>query len=145
MGMSLNELQDFLSHTNSFTPRGFLATGGQFYGLRTDDQLLSALEYQSLMVAQRDGIPVTLPSIARIIDAEENAQHGGWFNGKRAVILPIFKDPNANAICIIKELHRMLPSLRSWLPSGVHLEVVIDRTQTIHEALHNLQWTMALT
>ncbi|ALJ56717.1 Multidrug resistance protein MdtC [Candidatus Xiphinematobacter sp. Idaho Grape] len=145
MGMGLNELQDFLSHTNSFTPQGFLATGGQFYGLRTNDQLPNALEYRSLVIDQRNEIPVMLSSVARIIDAEENKQHGGWLNGKRAVILPIFKDPNANAICIIKELHRMLPSLRSWLPSGVHLDVVIDRTQTIHESLHNLQWTLALT
>jgi len=145
MGVSLNELQGSLSHTNSCIPRGFLETSGQFYGLHTDAQLLNTSEYQSLVIAKRNGTPITLPSIARITDAEENAQHGGWFNGKRAVILPIFKDPHANAICIIEELYRMLPSLRSWLPPGIHLDVVIDRTQTIREALYNLQYTLALT
>ncbi|QQY08624.1 MAG: efflux RND transporter permease subunit [Candidatus Xiphinematobacter sp.] len=145
MGVSLNELQDFLAHSNSLIPRGFMSAGNQFYRLHTDDQLSNALEYQSLVIAKGNGTPVTLSSIARITKAEENAQHGGWFNGKRAVILPIFKDPSANAICIIEEIHKMLPALRSWLPSGVHLEIVIDRTQTIRESIYNLQWTLALT
>lgn len=145
MGISLNELQNFLAYTNSFDSQGTLASSSLCYRLHTSGQILNASGYQSLAITQKNGTPIMLPSIANIIDETENTQHGGWFNGKRAVILPIFKEPDANAIRLIEEINRVLPSLRSCLPLGVYLDLVIDRTQNIRASLRDLQWSLALT
>lgn len=145
MGMSLDDLQGFLQNTNHFAPRGVLEANGRSYALHTNDQLLDAAGYQFLVISQKNGIPIPLSSIARVVNGTENTLQGGWFNGKRAVILPIFKQPDANVINIVREIRKILPSLQAWLPPGVHLEVVADRTQTIRTSVHDVQFTLLLT
>ncbi|PWU11439.1 MAG: acriflavine resistance protein B [Verrucomicrobia bacterium] len=145
LGMSLDDLKSFLLNTNHFAPRGFIEANGHSYVLHTNGQLLDASEYQHLVIAQKNGIPIPLSSIANVINGTENTLQGGWFNGRRAVILIIFKQPDANVIQVIQEIRKALPSLRTWIPPAVHLEIAVDRTETIHASVRDIQFTLLLS
>lgn len=144
MGMSLDDLKDFLLSTNYFAPRGSLEVRDRSYTLHTNDQLFEASGYPFLVISQKHGIPIPLSSVAHVVDGTENTLQGGWLHGKRAVILPILKQPDGNAIGIVRDIQKVLPSLRSWLPPGVHLDVVGDRMQTIRASVYDVQFTLFL-
>jgi len=146
LGMSLNDVQSFLVNANHYAPLGTIEGKGRAFNIRANDQLMDADDYQSLVIAQTtNGIPIPISSVARIINGTENTLQGGWINGKRAVILPVFKDPDANVIKIAAEIQRIMPQLRSWLPPGVHLIIASDRTQTIRASVNDVQFTLMLT
>ena len=145
IGLGMNDLQLFLTGANHFAPKGFIETADRSYGLRVNDQLLDADDYQNLVIAQRNGVPIPLSFVAKVMNATENRYQGGWFDGQRAVIMPVFKQSDANVIEIVDEINRILPLLRSWLPPGVHLDVVSDRTQTIRASVNDVQTTLIIT
>jgi hydrophobe/amphiphile efflux-1 (HAE1) family protein len=146
LGMGLDDLQEFLVGVNTLAPKGVISGNGRDYSLRVNDQLLDAADYGRLVISQTtNGVPITISSVAKVEAGTENTLSGGWFNGKRAVILPVFKTPDANVLSVTGEISRLLPVLRSWLPPGVHLEVVADRTQTIRASVNDVQSTLLLT
>jgi len=146
LGMSTIDLQQFLTNANHFAPLGSLEGSNRSYGIRVNNQLMDAADYQSLVIAQTtNGIPIKLSSVARVVNGTENTLQGGWFNGERAVIMPVFKQPDANVIQIVENIQKILPQLRAWLPPGVHLSVVSDRTQTIRASVNDVQFTLVLT
>ena len=145
LGMSLNDVQEFLNNANHFAPRGAIGGDHRSYNLQANDQIMNASDYRSLIIAQTNGIPITLASIAKVADGTENTLQGGWYDGKKAVIMPIFKEADANVIAIVSEIRKVMPQLRAWLPPGVHLDVVADRTQTIKASVDDVQFTLVLT
>ena len=146
LGMSLQDMQQFLTNANHFAPLGSIESKDRSFNLHANDQLMDAKDYQSLVVAQTtNGIPIKLSSVANVENGTENTLQGGWFNGERAVIMPVFKEPDANVIQIVEKIQKMLPQLRAWLPPGVHLSVVSDRTQTIRASVNDVQFTLLLT
>ena len=146
LGMGLDDLQGFLAGVNTLAPKGAIAGNGHSYSLRVNDQLLDAEDYGRLVICQStNGVPITLSSVAKVEAGTENTFQGGWYNGMRAVILPIFKTQDANVLSVTEAIARLLPVLRSWLPPGVHLDVVSDRTQTIRASVNDVQSTLLLT
>jgi hydrophobe/amphiphile efflux-1 (HAE1) family protein len=146
LGMSLDDMQNFLTNANHFAPLGTIQGQRQTFNLQANDQLMSASDYQSLVVAQTtNGIPIPLSSVSKIFNGTENTMQGGWVNGQRAVLMPIFKDPDANVIRIVSQINKLMTQLRAWLPPGVHLTVVADRTQTIRASVNDVQFTLMLT
>ena len=145
LGMSMDDLQQFLKNANHYAPLGSIENGDRSYNIVANDQLMNAADYQSLVISQNNGVPITLSSVATIQNGTENILQGGWVDGKRAVIMPIFKEPDANVIQIVQEIQKIMPQLRAWLPPGVHLIVLADRTQTIRASVNDVQFTLALT
>lgn len=146
LGMSLNDVQQFLTNANHFAPLGSIEAKKRSYNLQANDQLMDAADYQSLVIAQTtNGIPIPLSSVSTVKNGTENTMQGGWVNGHRAVIMPIFKEPDANVIEIVQNIQKIIPQLRAWLPPGVHLIIVADRTQTIRASVNDVQFTLILT
>ena len=146
IGMGLDDLQGFLGGVNTLAPKGMISGSGRAYSLRVNDQLLDTEDYGQLVISQTtNGVPIPLSSFAKVEGGTENTLQGGWFNRKRAVILPVFKTTDANVLTVTGEIGRLLPTLRSWLPPGVHLDVVADRTQTIRASVNDVQSTLLLT
>jgi hydrophobe/amphiphile efflux-1 (HAE1) family protein len=145
MGMSMEDIRDFLGNANRMLPKGSLQSGSKSYMIAADDQLFGAAAYRPLVVAERNGAPVQLDAIAKVVDGPEDTLHAGWVNGRRAVILPIMKQPDANVIEVVDAVKEILPRLRAWLPPGVNLIILSDRTLTIRASVHDVQFTLALT
>lgn len=146
MGMSMNDVRDFLTNANHFAPLGAIQGGGRTYAIRSNDQLMKAADYRSLVISQTtNGIPIPLSAVADVTDGTENIYQGAWVHGKRAVIMPVFKEADANVLEITRAISSLLPVLRAWIPTGVHLDVISDRTQTIRASVNDVQFTLVLT
>ena len=145
MGMSMEDVRGFLESTNRLMAKGSIEDAGKNLMISADDQIFGADNYRSLVVAERNGLPVQLGAIANVIDGTENTRQAGWFNTERAVLLPVMKQSDANVIAVVDEIRSLLPQIRQWLPPGVQLNVMSDRTQTIRASLHDVQFTLLLT
>jgi hydrophobe/amphiphile efflux-1 (HAE1) family protein len=145
MGMSMESIRSFLQTTNRLMAKGSIEDSGKSVMVSANDQIFGAEGYRPLVVAERNGSPVQLGSIANVIDGTENTRQAGWFNRERAVLLPVMKQSDANVIAVVDEIRRLLPQIRKWLPPGVQIDILSDRTQTIRASVHDVQFTLLLT
>jgi hydrophobe/amphiphile efflux-1 (HAE1) family protein len=145
MGLSLEDIRTTLSLVNVFSPKGAFDGPNQRYVIASNDQLTQASEYQPIIVAQRNGAAVPLRDVGTAIDSQLNRDQAGLFNNKRAVLLVISKQPDANVVRTTDLIRGILPQLRTWIPPSVHLDVMSDRTTTIRASVRDVQITLVFT
>jgi hydrophobe/amphiphile efflux-1 (HAE1) family protein len=145
MGLSLEDIRTTLSQANVLSPKGAFDGEQQRFVIASNDQLTLADQYLPIIVAQHNGAAVPLRDVGTAIDAQENRDQAGLFNNKRAVLLVIFKQPDANVVRTTDQIHAILPQLRTWLPPSVHLDVMSDRTTTIRASVRDVQLTLVIT
>src|SRR5262245_12698163 len=144
-GISLEDIRLAVSGANVSGPKGALDGVHQSYTIAANDQLAAASAYRTLTIAYRNGAPVLLGDVARVVDGLENAKVGGWFNGVPAVILDIQRQPGANVIDPVARIRAELPRLRGAMPADVRLDIVQDRTTTIRASIRDVQFTLMLS
>jgi multidrug efflux pump len=145
LGLSLEDLRHAIAASTVDNPKGSLDGARQAFQIGANDQLMTAAAYGEVVVAYRNGAPVLLRDVAAAEDGVENAELAGWFNGKRAVILDIQRQPGANTIEVVDAVMALLPKLRAALPPALKIDIVSDRTVTIRAAIADVQFTLVLT
>jgi multidrug efflux pump len=145
MGLSLEDIRTTLSQANVLSPKGAFDGEQQRFVIASNDELTQADQYLPIIVAQHNGSAVPLRDVGTAIDAQENRDQAGLFNNKRAVLLVVFKQPDANVVRTTDQIHAILPQLRTWLPPSVHLDVMSDRTTTIRASVRDVQLTLVIT
>ncbi|HEU5312856.1 MAG TPA: efflux RND transporter permease subunit, partial [Candidatus Udaeobacter sp.] len=145
MGLSVEDIRTTLSQANVLSPKGAFDGEQQRFVIASNDQLTHADQYLPIIVAQHNGAAVPLRNVGTAVDAQENRDQAGLFNNKRAVLLVIFKQPDANVVRTTDQIHAILPQLRTWLPPSVHLDVMSDRTITIRASVRDVQLTLVIT
>jgi multidrug efflux pump len=143
-GMGPEDLRVAIVAANVAGPKGALDGTHQSYTIGANDQILAADAYRDIIVAYRNGAPVVLGDVARIVDGLENNRVGGWYQGVPAVIVDIKRQPGANVIETVRLIQRELPRLQRATPAGVKLAVVHDRTHTIRASVRDVQFTLVL-
>jgi len=123
-------------------PVGTLNAPNRAYTMVSDAQLTNAAAYQPMVITYRNGAPVRILDIGKAIDSVENTRVGSWFNGKRAVILGIQRQPGANVVEVVDAIKSILPSLQAQIPQSIKLELFFDRTESIRESVHDVQLTL---
>jgi len=144
-GISLEALRSALASTSVNVAKGTFDGETQNYQINANDQLLSGNDYRDILVAYRNGAPVTLSDVAQISDGVENTRLAGWMNQTPAVILNIQRQPGANTIAVVKSIEDLLPQLQANLPASVKLTVLTDRTATIHASVKDVEFELVLT
>ncbi|HEY2622056.1 MAG TPA: efflux RND transporter permease subunit [Dyella sp.] len=145
LGLTMEDVRSALTEANVNAPKGTLNGATQSYSIGTNDQLATAAEYKSTIIAYKNNAPVRLSDVANVIDGVENDQLAAWANGKPAVLLDIRRQPGANIVQTVEQIRSIMPQLRSVLPADVHLEVFADRTITIRASVEDVQFTLILT
>ena len=145
LGLTLEDVRSALTQANVNAPKGTLNGKTQSYSIGTNDQLSSAEEYKSTIISYKNGAPVRLSDVAKVVDGVENDQLAAWANGKPAVLLDIRRQPGANIVQTVEQIRTVLPELRTVLPADVHLDVLADRTVTIRASVRDVQFTLILT
>jgi multidrug efflux pump len=143
-GMGPEDLRVAIVAANVAGPKGALDGTHQAYTIGANDQILAADAYRDIIIAYRNGAPVLLGDVARIVDGLENNRVGGWYQGVPAVIVDIKRQPGANVIETVRLIQRELPRLQRATPVGVKLAVVHDRTHTIRASVRDVQFTLVL-
>ena len=113
-------------------------------GGKVDGQLTDAAAFRPLVVAWRNGVPVRLEEVATVVDSVENTRVAGWFNGTRGLILAVQRQPGTNTIETVDAIKRVLPAFQEKLPPAVRLEILYDRSATIRDSIHDVQFTLVL-
>ncbi|MXV08409.1 MULTISPECIES: efflux RND transporter permease subunit [Xanthomonas] len=145
MGLTMEALRSALTQTNVNAPKGSLNGKTQSYSIGTNDQLSSAAEYRDTVISYKNGAPVRLSDVAKVVDGVENDQLAAWADGKPAVLLEVRRQPGANIVQTVEQIRAILPQLQGVLPAGVHLDVFSDRTETIRASVHEVKFTLILT
>jgi hydrophobic/amphiphilic exporter-1 (mainly G- bacteria), HAE1 family len=143
-GLSLDDVRTAVARANSSTPVGTLTGERQNVILQASGQLERAAEYRSVVVAWRNGAPVKLDEIARVIDSVENNKIAGWFNGRRSIVLGVQRQPDANTVAVVDAIREKLPALRAQIPASIQLEIMMDRSIGVRQAVFDVQETLAI-
>ena len=112
--------------------------------MQADGQLNTAAAYQPLIVAYRNGSPVRLTDVGRVIDSIDNDKNIGWFDDRRSITLQVMRQPGTNTVQIVDRIRALLPDLRKQLPPAVNLEVFYDRSESIRESVNDVKFTLLL-
>jgi HAE1 family hydrophobic/amphiphilic exporter-1 len=144
-GIGIDEVEAAIARANVNKPTGTLWGPNQAYNVQATGQLLDAAAYRPLTVAYRNGSPVRLDELGRVIDGVQTDKLAGWFNGERAVVLAVQRQPGTNTIEVVDAIRTLLPVFRAQLPAAVNLNVVYDRSVAIRESVHDVQFTLGLT
>ncbi len=137
--IGLESVRAALAAANANAPKGAIEVGERRYQIYANDQARVADEYRSLIIGWRGGSPVRLSDVAEVIDSVENIRNEGQANGKRSVLVLIYKQPNANIIETVDQVKALLPELQAAMPNDVDLTVVSDRTTTIRASLREVE------
>jgi HAE1 family hydrophobic/amphiphilic exporter-1 len=151
-GIGLNEVDAALRNWNVNIPTGTLHGPHTAYNLQVNGQLMRAVDYRPLIVTYRNGAPVHLNEVARVIDSVENDKvyskiYGGEY-GKRGtggVSLAVMRQPGSNTIEVTDRVRELLPIFQAQMPPSVHLAMRGDRSKNIREAFNDIQFTMLVT
>ncbi|HET9561329.1 MAG TPA: efflux RND transporter permease subunit, partial [Propionibacteriaceae bacterium] len=144
-GIGLEDVRTVISQANVDQPKGTLNSPRQTYTINTNDQLLKPGDYDSLILAYRNGSPVRVRDVGKAIDGPENDLIAGWYNHQRAIILSIQRQPGANVVDTVERVKAMLPVLQASIPSAIKVGIISDRTETIRASVNDVQFTLLLT
>ena len=145
MGLGVDAVANALTTANAHSAVGVLAGATQEITISTTDQLSTAQDYRNIVIASRAGAIVKLGDIAKVELGVRNRMSAGWFNGKPAVLIIVTKQPNANVIETVDHIKALMPQMQQWIPAGIKINVLSDRTQTIRASIHDIQFTLAIS
>jgi HAE1 family hydrophobic/amphiphilic exporter-1 len=143
-GLSLEDIRAAVSRANSSTPVGTLNGPKQDISLVASGQMDKAADYRHVVVAWRNGSPVKLDEVAQIYDSVENDKIATWLNDRRAIVLAIQKQPDANTVAVVDSVRARLPSLRAQIPPSVIMEVLLDRSVSIRQSVNDVEETLLI-
>ncbi|MFZ1992038.1 MAG: efflux RND transporter permease subunit [Alphaproteobacteria bacterium] len=143
-GISLDDLQNALSAADSNAPVGTIQGTAQNFTIEASGQLQKAELYKSLIIAYRNGNPVRLGDVAKVIDSVENDQIASWYNDRRSIVLAVQRQPGANTVGVVDNVRALLPTLQAELPASVRMQVIVDRSVSIRQSVNDVQFTLGL-
>jgi len=143
-GLSLDDVRTAISNANTNQAKGSFDGPTRASTIDANDQLKSAEEYKTMIVAYRNGSPVRLTDVAVVIDGAENTQLAAWANQLPAIIVNIQRQPGANVIEVVDRIKQLLPQLQAALPAAVDVTVLTDRTITVRASVHDVQFELFL-
>jgi multidrug efflux pump len=145
MGLSMEDVRTAITNSNAAGPVGTFDGANRAVTIGINDQLRSASEYDPVVIKTVNGTVIRLSNVATIRPSVRNSRSAGWFNGDPSVLLIITKQADANVIDTVDRIYELLPELRQFIPAGLDISVLSDRTQTIRASVRDMQLTLAAT
>jgi HAE1 family hydrophobic/amphiphilic exporter-1 len=143
--IGINEVADAIANGNVNLPTGILYGAHQAFTIEASGKLNNAEAYRPLVVAYRNGAPVRLGELGRVIDSVENDKIAGWYNNVRNIGLAIFRQPGTNTVQTVDSIRKLLPSFRAQMPGSVDLNILFDRSLSIRDSVNDVKFTLLLT
>ena len=144
-GIGLDEVSDAIQSGNPNLPTGILWGPHRAYTVRADGQIESAPEFRSLVIAYRNGAPVRLQDVARVLDDIQDNKNASWFDGARAITLAIQRQPGTNTVEVADAVKAMMQTLMPQLPASVEVNTLYDRSLSIRQSVDDVKVTLFIT
>ncbi|HTZ49974.1 MAG TPA: efflux RND transporter permease subunit [Verrucomicrobiae bacterium] len=145
MGLTMANLQSVLSLQNSDLAKGQITDGKFTADIIANSQISHADDYKPIVVGYHNGAAVRLEDVADVIDSIQNIRTAGYFNGKRSIVILIFRQPGANIIETVERIRGELPSLEASIPRGMRVSIMLDRTTTIRASVKDVERTLTFS
>ena len=142
--IGIDEVSAAIQQANVNLPTGSLYGTHQAFTVKASGQLTQASAYRPLIVAYRNGSPVRLWELGRVIDSVENDKIANWYNHTRAIVLAIQRQPGTNTVKVVNSIRSLLGTLRAGIPPSVNLDVLYDRSASIRESVSDVQFTLMM-
>ncbi|MDQ8002944.1 MAG: efflux RND transporter permease subunit [Pseudomonadota bacterium] len=162
VGIGIDTLRSAITAANANSAKGSFDGPKRSYTINSNDQLMAAADYMNLIVAWKNGAPVRMRDVAKVVDSAENTELGAWAALKGgevvsnsqakggdgtlrpAVILNVQRQPGANVIATVDAIKKQLPELEASLPGAVRVEILSDRTTGIRASVEHVQLELIL-
>ena len=145
MHVSTAAIKSALMLASASLPKGEINDGAQSLTLSANDQLLNANDYSAVVVAWKNGTAIRLRDVAEIFDSTINDDTAGWFDSDSAVVLYVLKSADANVVDTVDATIKLLPQFQRWMPAGIKMHVLYDRTLLIRAAISDIRFTIAVS
>ncbi|MGE0678456.1 efflux RND transporter permease subunit [Pseudolabrys sp.] len=142
--ISLDEIRNVVAKANSSAPVGSLTGKDRSVTLLATGAMPKAADYRDVVVAYRNGAPIKLNEVARVVDSVENDRVASWYNDKRAIVLAIQRQPDANTVEVVDMVKAKLPQMRLQVPQAIEIATLFDRSLSIRDAVWNVQETLGI-
>jgi HAE1 family hydrophobic/amphiphilic exporter-1 len=143
-GISLDDVRNVVAKANSNTPVGTIAGRAQNTTITASAAMRHADEYKDVVVAYRNGLPIKISEVAKVVDSVENDVVANLYNNQQSIVLAIFKQPDANTVKIVDSIRERLPIYRAQIPAAVKMEILADRSMSIRESVEDVQVTLLI-
>jgi hydrophobe/amphiphile efflux-1 (HAE1) family protein len=144
-GLTLEDVRGVLGIANSNAAKGSINGAQQSFTIAANDQLTKAEDYNDVIIAYRNGAPVRVRDVGHAVAGPQDVNIAALMNNSPSVILLVYKQPGANVIDTVDRIKAAMPQLSSVIPPGLHLDTIVDRTQTIRASVLDVEFTLALT
>jgi len=147
-GLGLDTLRSAITAANANSAKGSFDGPARAFTINANDQLLAADDYRQLIVSYRNGAPVRLQDVARVVDSAENVKLGAWAGHRGsltpAIILDVQRQPGANVIATVDAIKERLPELQASLPGSIEVSLLSDRTNGIRASVEHVEIELLL-
>jgi HAE1 family hydrophobic/amphiphilic exporter-1 len=143
--IGIDEVSAALQSGNTNLPTGTLYGQNHTYTILSNGQRMNALQFGPMVVAYRNGSPVRLNELGRVTDSVLNDKTASWFNGVRAIVLAIQKQPGTNTVAVVDKIKKLLPRLQEHIPAAVQTDILYDRSVSIRASVNDVKFTLMLT
>ena len=143
-GVGINEVEQAVAQANVNLPTGTLYGKDRMFAVQATGQLQDAQAFRPVIVTYRNGSPIRLQELGRIVDGVQNDKVAAWFKGKRGIVLAIQRQPGTNTIEVVDAIKNLLPTFRAEVPPAIDIEVLYDRSVTIRASVGEVQFTLYL-
>jgi len=143
--IGIDEVEAALQAGNTNLPTGTLYGQNRTFTILSNGQRMNAQQFGPMIVAYRNGRPVRLNELGHVIDSVQNDKTASWFNGVRAIVLAIQKQPGTNTVAVVDSIKKLLPRLEEHIPAAVHIDTLYDRSVSIRSSVDDVKFTLLLT
>jgi len=144
-GVGINEVEQAIATANVNLPTGTLYGKDRMFAVQANGQLYDAAAFRPVIVTYRNGSPIRLGELGRVIDSVQDDKVAAWFKGKRGIVLAIQRQPGVNTIEVVNSVKKLLPTFRAEVPAGIDIEVLFDRSVSIRASVNEVQFTLYLS
>jgi HAE1 family hydrophobic/amphiphilic exporter-1 len=142
--IGIDEVASAVAKANVNLPTGTLQGAHRAFTVQANGQLTEAAAYRPLIVAYRNGQPVRLEDLGRVIDSVEDIKVASWYDDTRAIVLAIQRQPGTNTVAVVDAIQKLLPTFRAQLPASIALDTIYDRSVSIRDSVRDVKFTLFL-
>ena len=143
--LTIDDVAVAVNKANSNSPVGVLDGPRQAITIYANPQMVRSEQFANLIISQKNGLPIYLKDVADVIESYEDVKTLASSNGERSIAIAVLRQPGANTVEVVKSVKALLPQLQKQMPESIKLQLLNDRSLSIIEAIHDVNFTLALT
>jgi HAE1 family hydrophobic/amphiphilic exporter-1 len=144
-GIGVDEVQNAINQNNTNIPSGKLWGSKQAFTIQSSGQLTNADQFRRMIVTYKNGNPVRLAELGKVLDSVENDKVQAWLNDSRTIILAINRQPGTNTVEVVDNIRKLLPAFRAAIPPSINMGIIYDRSEDIRNSINDVKFTLMLT